>query len=189
MEDVDGNAGLFADVDGFLDGFENFAALVAHMGEVDAAMGSGFLCELGDFLGSGIGAGRVDEGGGESGGAVFHGFADDRFHLIHLFRCGAAVLLAHDDLPDLTRADGVDDVESQTSLFQELVVLGIGGPGDSQTGCERHVGDGLLGLGHFGGAFAGEHGGDALAKFAFGRVGVFEKRVGASAHHIDEAGR
>src|SRR5580704_12136115 len=100
--DVNGNVRFFADANGFLNGFEQLGAFVAHVREVNAVILRGDFGQLDNLFGFGVGARRINQGGGETDGAVLHRFSDDLFHLGQLFRRRRAILITNHDAAHLS---------------------------------------------------------------------------------------
>ena len=117
-----------ADAQGFVDGFENGVALVAHVGGVDAAELSGFGGERDQFVGLRVGCGRVFERGGDADGAVFHGIAHQSFHLVELRGSGLHVVVAEHHAADLRGADVARQVDAHALLFEAREILAEGAP-------------------------------------------------------------
>ena len=128
VPDLDGNVRFAADAQGFVDGFENRVALVAHVRRVDAAELAGLGGEGDQFLGLRVGSGRVFERSGDADGAVFHGIAHERLHLLELRGSGLVVVVTEHHAADLRGADIAGEVDAHALLFEAREILAEGAP-------------------------------------------------------------
>jgi hypothetical protein len=166
MEDLYVDTGSLADLDGFANGFEQFAALIAHVAGVNAVIASGHLRQFDQFLRALKGRRRIDQRRGDAQAACFHCLLDMRFHLLELRgggRCGAV----SDDFDARLRGTVVRAEVHGYSLLRERVE--VGGQGG---GADRSA------------ALASDCRGDALAQFVFGQA-IAQQRFARLIHHID----
>ena len=194
--DVDGRVAAFAYLDGFLEGVEVLIAeQVANVGVVEAAELGELLGKLDEFVGVGIGTGRVVESSGHADGTLLHRLAEDGLLVVHLLFGGLAVVPAHGVDADGRVADDVCDVDGDLAVVG-VQVFGDGGPigGDVGRALESGVhGDKpvevlLLAEGGVGVAVdAVELGGDALVDFGVVK-GVGENHERGVGVDVDEAG-
>jgi hypothetical protein len=182
--------GFASDAQGFVDGFKDGVAFVAHMGGIDAAEFSGFGGESDEFIRFGIGSGSVFERCGNANRAVFHGVAHKSFHLLQFFGRRLFVVVAENHAPDLRGADIAGQVDAHALLLDARKILAKGAPvgGDVIVLVAGMIGlnDGVIERCD-GTAFPGNFRGDALIDFRR-QAGIDEDGELGLAKHIDEAG-
>src|SRR5581483_10615601 len=113
-------------------------ALVADVTGVVAAVRRRDLGEGDQLVRLGVGAGVVDQAGGEAVGTVLHALVDDAFHFGEFSGRRGAVDVAHDFLADVVVRHLVDDVAADAVLFERREECGdVGRPGAAVAGDGR----------------------------------------------------
>src|SRR5580700_1547803 len=189
MEDFDGEIGFAADADGFGERFGLRGAFAAHMRGIEAAVFCGDFGQGDEFVGFRVDIWRIDQGAGDTEGAVSHGLLDERFHLGELGGSGGAVVVADNGFADLCGADVGADVDGSALFFEAAEIAVEGSPINGEfelveEGFERR--ESFFVLRGDGATFAGNFGSDSLGEFAEGAI--VEKKSGFGlAEHVDEA--
>ena len=191
MENLDRNVCLTADLEDFVDRGGFGIAFVAHVGRIDPAVTGGDLGQCDQFIGGGVGAGRVLQRTRQPHGAVLHGGRDQRLHLLQLRGRRLHILVAehhpaHRGCPDVGA-----EVDADALFFEprEITIQGAPGRLDAEAFVTPHVVlDDLVVERCDRVAFARDLGGDALVDFRrqAGRDEYVHLRL---AQHVDEAGR
>ena len=118
MPDFDRDVSFAADADGFVERGNDGIAFAAHMRGVDAAELCAFGGESDQFLGGGIGRGRILQRSGDADRAVAHGVAHQRFHPLEFGGGGRAIAIADHRPAHLGGADVARQVDAHALLFE-----------------------------------------------------------------------
>jgi hypothetical protein len=94
VPDFDGDVGFSADAHSFVEGSHDGVAFAAHVSSVDATQLGSFTCQCDDFFHLRVRGRRVLERSGDTDGAIPHGVAHQRFHLVKLSGVGLYVRIA-----------------------------------------------------------------------------------------------
>src|SRR5262249_4156167 len=186
VDDLDGDAGAPANVDGFADGIEHPGTLVADVGGEDAVVTLNDLAQFDNLSGGGERIGGTGGHARQAAGAVLYRLLDQRFHPLKLVLCRASMRIAHDAAPDRPQADEGDDVGGDTGFLDCVEIAAQRRPFD-RLAPDRDARRREFVLIRAGGAaFAQDLGSDALHDLAH-RLAVFENREIRIRVHIDEA--
>src|SRR5258708_29816077 len=192
MRELDPHAAAPADLEVLLDGGEELVALVPDVAGVEAVALPDDGRERADLVGRAIGAGRVDEPGGESDRAVGEGRREHRLHRGELAARWRPVLRAHDAHPEGAVADERAEIDRAPGALDRVGVLAERGPGPLEV-VARELAIELLGReahDRSGGAAAvpRDDAGDALVHRALER-GVLDDRLVGVRMDVDEPPR
>ena len=121
--DLGRRARCLCDADRLIDCLDEVVAFAAHVRDIHAAALPGFSGQRDQLGGLGVGERVVDERGGKSHRAFFHGLVDERAHLGELRIGRLHVVLAQHVDPDRPGADERGDVGRNAALLQLVQVL------------------------------------------------------------------
>ncbi len=188
-----GQSALAADADGLRHRVEQRRPLAADVARVEAAPARGAAGDADDLLGGRVGAGGVDQAGGEAVRAVGHRLVHHALHVRLLGRGGRAAREAHGGQAQRAVADELRHVERDALPLVAREVLADRLPREVHArgqveGEALHLGAELIRDRGGGEAAVADHlGGDALADLRLGAPVVPEAPVGVRVH-VDEAG-
>ena len=118
MGELGGQAALLADLDRLGGGLADLVALIAHVGDVHAAVARGDLGELDRLLGGREGSRQIEQPGAHAHGAVAHALVDERAHAVELGGRGRPVIEPNRFPAHGVVADEAAVVDAQRRLAQ-----------------------------------------------------------------------
>ena len=194
MRDLHAYARLLADADRLVDGVEDHRGLAADMGKVVAAPRGHRLGERDQFVGVGIGTGRVDEARREAERAGVHRLAEQPLHRSHVVGVGRPRLESHGGDAQGAVADEVRDVDGGADRAERVEVLRERLPAQVEAGADA-AGPAPDDLALVGAqrrlrerAHPDDFGRHALADFRLSRRTTEVEEIGVGVH-VDEPGR